>query len=319
MKFSTTLVSLSLVLAGSLVNAAHISNLHHLKQAQVHGRRSGPSATYSSSTASATSSVTPTSSSSSAAASPTSTGSSSGCSFSSGIKRGLSFNDASLTSQFTSGQVSWAYNWGQTYSGSLPDGVAFIPMLWSDADSFTSTWQTNAQAAIDNGTEFLMGCPFAGKAKLVGPAITNGGAPMGETWLNEFIGNCTQCTIDIYAMHIYDSATNEAYYKEYISNFASTYNKTVWVTEVSAERASARRMGMALIERYSLARPATTRPASARTPGLWTQSATSSTATAASPRLPRPTSPKRLIHLSLPHCPRFRIVSSSLSGSALSP
>jgi len=259
MKFSTTLVSLSLVLAGSLADAAHISNLRHLKQAQVHGRRSGPSATYSSSTASATSSGTPTSSSSSAAASPTSTGSSSGCSFSSGIKRGLSFNNASLTSQFTSKQVSWAYNWGQTFSGSLPDGVAFIPMLWSDADWYTSTWQTNAQAAIDNGTEFLMGYnepdlntqanmtpkqaaqswmtymqPFAGKAKLVGPAITNGGAPMGETWLKEFIGNCTQCTIDMYAMHIYDSATNEAYYKEYISNLASTYNKTVWVTEFGA-------------------------------------------------------------------------------------
>ncbi|KZT71153.1 glycoside hydrolase family 128 protein [Daedalea quercina L-15889] len=259
MKYTSTLVSLALLLAGSVVEAAHISNLHTLKQAQVHKRRSGASATYSVSTASATATGTPTSSASSAAVSATSSSSASGASFSSGIKRGLSFNDASLTEQFSAEQVSFAYNWGQTYSGSIPENVMYIPMLWSDSDSFTSTWSTNAQAAIDNGTEFLMGFnepdlntqanmtpeqaaqawttymePFAGKAKLVGPAITNGGAPMGETWLNEFIGNCTSCTIDVYAIHIYDSATNEAYYKSYISDFASTYGKTTWVTEFGA-------------------------------------------------------------------------------------
>ena len=74
--------------------------------------------------------------------------------------------------------------------------------------------------------------PFAGKAKLVGPAITNGAAPMGEAWLDEFLGNCTTCTIDVLAIHIYDSATNEDYYQSYISDFVSKYNKTTWVTEV---------------------------------------------------------------------------------------
>lgn len=74
--------------------------------------------------------------------------------------------------------------------------------------------------------------PFAGKAKLVGPAITNGGAPMGEAWLDKFLDSCTQCTFDVLAIHIYDSATNEAYYQSYISDFVSKYNKTTWVTEV---------------------------------------------------------------------------------------
>ncbi|EPS94331.1 hypothetical protein FOMPIDRAFT_1169865 [Fomitopsis schrenkii] len=259
MKFTSTLIPLALLFAGTAVEAAHIANIHHLKQAQVqHKRRSGASATWSS-TASATASGTPTSSSSSAASSPTSTGSSSGCSFSSGVKRGLSYNDASLTSQFSPSQISWAYNWGQTASGSLPEGVMFLPMLWSDSNSFTSTWATNAQAAIDNGAEFLMGFnepdlntqanmtpeqaaqawttymePFAGKAKLVGPAITNGGAPLGEAWLDQFLGNCTQCTIDVLAIHIYDSAANEAYYQSYISDFVGKYDKTTWVTEFGA-------------------------------------------------------------------------------------
>lgn len=46
--------------------------------------------------------------------------------------------------------------------------------------------------------------PFAGKAKLVGPAVTNGG---GVEWLQQFLGNCTGCTIDAVAMHWYDTAT----------------------------------------------------------------------------------------------------------------
>lgn len=46
--------------------------------------------------------------------------------------------------------------------------------------------------------------PYAGKVKLVGPAVTNGG---GVQWLEQFLGNCTACTIDAIAMHWYDTAT----------------------------------------------------------------------------------------------------------------
>lgn len=48
--------------------------------------------------------------------------------------------------------------------------------------------------------------PFASQAKLVSPAITNGGAPSGVTWMQDFLGNCTTCTIDAIAMHWYDTA-----------------------------------------------------------------------------------------------------------------
>ena len=81
--------------------------------------------------------------------------------------------------------------------------------------------------------------PFAGKAKLVAPAITNGGAPMGAAWLDQFLGNCTQCTVDVLAVHIYDAATNEDYYRSYISDFVGRYGKTTWVTEVRARAACA--------------------------------------------------------------------------------
>ena len=81
--------------------------------------------------------------------------------------------------------------------------------------------------------------PFAGQVKLCSPAITNGGAPMGAAWLDQFLGNCTQCTVDVLAVHIYDAATNEDYYRSYISDFVGKYGKTTWVTEVRARAACA--------------------------------------------------------------------------------
>ena len=78
--------------------------------------------------------------------------------------------------------------------------------------------------------------PFAGRAKLCSPAITNGGAPMGTAWLDNFLSACTGCTIDCIAIHIYDSATNNAYFKNYISGIGTKYGKPVWVTEVGLSR-----------------------------------------------------------------------------------
>ena len=78
--------------------------------------------------------------------------------------------------------------------------------------------------------------PFAGKAKLCSPAITNGGPPAGEAWLDNFLKACNGCRIDCIAIHIYDSATNVAYFKEYIAGVGKKYKKPVWVTEVSRHR-----------------------------------------------------------------------------------
>lgn len=74
--------------------------------------------------------------------------------------------------------------------------------------------------------------PFAGKAKLCSPAITNGGAPMGTAWLDDFMSACSGCHIDCIAIHIYDSATNIGYFQNYISDAGTKYGKPTWVTEV---------------------------------------------------------------------------------------
>ena len=154
-------------------------------------------------------------------------------------KRGLAYNDASLTLAFNSSAVGWTYNWAQT-QGSLNynSALEFVPMLWSNASDLTSTWSSNAQAAINAGSKHLFSfnepdlcaagagssCmslnsslagykkymqPFAGKALLGSPAVTNGvgtdSDPMGAEYLQQFIGNCTGCTIDFVNMHWYSN------------------------------------------------------------------------------------------------------------------
>ena len=74
--------------------------------------------------------------------------------------------------------------------------------------------------------------PFAGKAKLCSPAITNGAAPMGTAWLDQFLAECSGCTIDCIAFHIYDSATNLAYFESYIKEIGTKYGKPTFMTEV---------------------------------------------------------------------------------------
>ncbi|EMD32449.1 hypothetical protein CERSUDRAFT_118787 [Gelatoporia subvermispora B] len=246
MKFTASLLALALLLAGS-ADAAHVQRKH--------GRR-GPSQIYTPTPtptpAPSSSAVPPPPSQSSAAApAPSSTGTT--------IKRGLSFNDASLTSDFNSQQVSWAYNWAPSFEGNLPTGVEFFPMLWGADSQHTDGWSDTATAAIANGATYLLGFnepdlsaqsnltpeqaasawmqfmqPFAGKAKLIAPAITNGGAPMGTAWLDSFIAACPDCTIDGYAIHIYDSATNVQYYQNYISDAVTKYGKEILVTEFGA-------------------------------------------------------------------------------------
>ncbi|KAI0699784.1 hypothetical protein C8T65DRAFT_580850 [Cerioporus squamosus] len=177
-------------------------------------------------------------------------------------KRGLSFNDAGLTKNFNSGQVSWAYNWDSAPQGTLPAGVNYFPMLFSAAPDHSTQWEANANAAIASGSTHLLFInepdlatqsntspadaakqwmqfmqPFAGKATLVSPAITNGAPPaMGTGWMDQFLTECDKlgCTVDAIAAHIYDSATNIPYYQAYITDLGTKYNRPVLITEFGA-------------------------------------------------------------------------------------
>ena len=79
---------------------------------------------------------------------------------------------------------------------------------------------------------------YASKAKLGTPAVTNGGAPMGLTYLQNFITGLSGAggSYDFCAIHWYDSATNIAYFKDYMQEASTTCgsDKKLWLTEFGA-------------------------------------------------------------------------------------
>ncbi|CAD6447118.1 8252d72c-cf3e-4bb8-9fff-2a99a2913438-CDS [Sclerotinia trifoliorum] len=180
---------------------------------------------------------------------------------SSGGKRGVAYNTADYVKQFTgSSKVAWAYNWGSTSDGLSTSGIEYVPLLWGMKSTFTSAWSAAASSAIASGSKHLMSFnepdlstqanlgyadaaagyktymqPFAGKAKLGAPAVTNGASPMGLTWLKSFLSACTDCTIDFVCIHWYDSASNIEYFKSYVQDaYTAGGNRPLWITEFQA-------------------------------------------------------------------------------------
>ncbi|QSZ34123.1 hypothetical protein DSL72_005711 [Monilinia vaccinii-corymbosi] len=176
-------------------------------------------------------------------------------------KRGVAYNNADYVKSFAdSSKVSWAYNWGSSSSGLSASGIEFVPLLWGLKPTFTGAWSAAASSAIASGSRHLMSFnepdlstqsnlgyadaaagykqymqPFAGKAKLGAPAVTNGAAPMGLAWLKNFLSSCSDCTIDFVCIHWYDSASNAAYFKSYIQDaYAAGGNRPLWITEFQA-------------------------------------------------------------------------------------
>ncbi|TGO26674.1 hypothetical protein BPAE_0055g00460 [Botrytis paeoniae] len=207
--------------------------------------------------AAATTLATSAKASSAAAAASSSSYSSS----SSGGKRGVAYNTADYVKQFTgSSKVAWAYNWGSSSDGLSASGIEFVPLLWGLKSTFTGAWSAAASSAIASGSTHLMSFnepdlstqanigasdaaagyktymqPFAGKAKLGAPAVTNGASPMGLTWLKSFLSSCSDCTIDFVCIHWYDSASNVAYFKQYVQDaYTAGGNRPLWITEFQA-------------------------------------------------------------------------------------
>ena len=198
------------------------------------------------------------SSTSSTAAAASSTASSSG---SSGKKRGIAYNDASLASAMVNSNMGLAFNWGSSAGGFSSEGISYIPLLWGTASDFTSSWSSNAQAAIDAGSTVLFSFnepdiasqanmspqeaaaaymqymePFAGKAKLCSPAVTNSQTSgQGLSWLTEFMSACSGCTIDCINLHWYDHVSDSQNLKDHITQGSEIGGgKPVYLSEFGA-------------------------------------------------------------------------------------
>ncbi|KAI1117539.1 glycosyl hydrolase catalytic core-domain-containing protein [Nemania sp. NC0429] len=183
-----------------------------------------------------------------------------------GSKRGLAYNDASLVQEFLTlgGKASWAYNWG-AYTGDLPAGVTYYPMLWSPAPEHSNGWDGAAKAAIAKGADALLSFnepdiasqanmspqdaaaghikfmnPYAGQARISTPAISSSeNANQGIDWLKQFFNACNgQCKFDFCAAHWYGpGGVNGAnlFLQHLKAVNTACDGKPVWVTEFAAE------------------------------------------------------------------------------------
>ncbi|KZT19005.1 glycoside hydrolase family 128 protein [Neolentinus lepideus HHB14362 ss-1] len=165
-----------------------------------------------------------------------------------GAKRGLAwpsdnqFNPAI----FVSDQVNWLYDWGQT-NIAANDDFPFYIMQWNGGGIQDLVSDIASQGATvilgfnepDNTGEANMAPADAANLweqyiqplsaqgiTLVSPAVTNGGS--GLDWMDEFIGNCTGCTMDAIAIHWYGGWTGDL--EPFVESFEK-YNKPIWLTE----------------------------------------------------------------------------------------
>lgn len=179
-------------------------------------------------------------------------------------KKGLSYNNPSLTNAFAGRGISWAYNWGSRPDGSILSGAEFVPMLWGNKQDFISSWAGAASTAISNGARHVLSfnepdlgeqanmdpstaarlhienvAPLSGQVSIGSPSVTNGPAPMGIAWLQNFFDACNgQCKVDFVTFHWYDSASNFAYFQKHVQDVISLAQKNgvskVWLTEFGA-------------------------------------------------------------------------------------
>ncbi|KAJ9141926.1 Alkali-sensitive linkage protein 1 [Pleurostoma richardsiae] len=190
-----------------------------------------------------------------AAAAETTTAASSSSSGSN--KRGVAYNDASLTTLLLGSgtKISWGYNWGQTKDG-LSDDVEFVPMLWGPTHS--DTWSANAKAAISAGSKYLLSFnepdnsgqsnlspadaakyhieymnDFSGSASIGAPAITNSNVDgEGISWLEQFVDACAgSCKFDFCPVHWYSPADPQDFLSHLLAATEACEGKPVWVTE----------------------------------------------------------------------------------------
>jgi hypothetical protein len=184
----------------------------------------------------------------------------------SGSKRGLAYNEAALCKTFGS-KFGFGYNWGQVENNDI--GTNFIPMMHGPSKATSQEWLANVDKAVKKGSKAVMGfnepdhaeqanlspaaaCsawkeymnPIASahpELTIIGPSVTNGGAPMGLDWLSRFHEQCPDAIVHATNIHFYDiyeSATIDRF-KAQVEKAAANYGKPVWITEFGLNPGSA--------------------------------------------------------------------------------
>jgi len=141
--------------------------------------------------------------------------------------------------------------------------LTYIPMLWSDNVNLTRAWQMNAEEAFDDGADAALdfnepdqcggggSCMTISKAvaaykvyfskvnsywkagKMGAPALTNSGSDKaGLRYLQDFMKQCSGCTIDFVPIHWYSSAYATQYFKDHVTSaYELSGHKPLYITE----------------------------------------------------------------------------------------
>ena len=178
-------------------------------------------------------------------------------------KRGLCYNNASLTNVFNGSGIRWGYDWGSGGGTALPQAFEYVPMLWGPA--YAATWFSDVSTAISFGSQNVLSFnepdidtqsnmsaetaadyhmrylnPLADQVRIGSPAVSNSvqkDPPQGKFWLERFFEACDgKCAVDFMAFHWYNDASeldNLRFVVEDMANLASKNNVTsLWITEL---------------------------------------------------------------------------------------
>lgn len=149
---------------------------------------------------------------------------------------------------FTSPGVTFLYNWGPTNTP-LNTAFPFWVMQWGSGgiEQLASAVQTARPQVIlgfnepDNPSQsnltpteaaslwqqYIQPLASSG-AKLISPAITNGGPPSGTAWMDDFLQACSGCQVDGIAGHWYGGWTDD--FEAFIESLMK-YDKPIYLTE----------------------------------------------------------------------------------------
>jgi len=169
---------------------------------------------------------------------------------------GLAYNDAKLLKTFlgTGSKATWTYNWGQYGDWNL--GVEFVPMLWGLKNDFQDSWDAAVKENLAKGAKCLLSFnepdiesqanmtpefaaekhiqfmnPYAGKARIGSPAVSNSDRPLeGIPWLELFMDACADnCAVDFLNIHSYGISADALL--QHLVNVHNKFNKPIWITE----------------------------------------------------------------------------------------
>ncbi|GKT98213.1 glycoside hydrolase [Fusarium langsethiae] len=175
-------------------------------------------------------------------------------------KRGVCYNNVDLANTFAASceNCGWGYNW-DSESGGLDSGLNFIPTLWSDDAVHVDRFASNCAKSLANGAKAIFSFnepdnggqahmtpaaaaaahikllnPYAGKALIGAPSISNSGLPMeGREWLSSFVEECgDKCHFDFCNVHWYSEVEyGETLFEHLEKSHEICGGKPIWLTE----------------------------------------------------------------------------------------